>query len=111
MFKYTIDYVVPTTVKTGPDFVDWLDNVVDKDSFAALKTHALEEIESSTCVYYGRWKPEPNKVQVVRVYSTRSAATASLKTTKKLYKSTLVHPVFSAVESTTADDFGSINSI
>ena len=111
MYKYTIQYAVPATVKTGPEFVKWIKGVVDKGAYDALAEHALSELNSDTCLYYGRWKPSDGIVEVVRVYTTKTIATTSLTKTKELYKSTLAKPIFSKVVPTTEEEYSSINSI
>lgn len=108
MFKYTIQYAVPGTVKTGPDFIKWLKGVVDAGSYDALAEHALAEIEKPSMHYYGRWKPSSGIIEVVRVYTDKFIATKSLKETQELYKSTLAKPIFSKVLSVTQDEIDEI---
>ena len=104
MHKYTIQYAVPATVKTGPDSVKWIKGVVDSGSYAELEQHAMKELASDKNVFYGRWKPSDGIVEVLRVYSDKASAAKSLKETKELYKSQLAKPVFSSVKAATDAD-------
>lgn len=103
MYKYTIQFAVPGTVKSGPDFVKWLTGVVEKDAFTALAEYTLSDNDSAKCIYHGRWKPSAGVVEAVRVYSDKPSAAASLKKMKELYVSSLAKPVFGKVESTAQD--------
>ena len=103
MYKYTVQYAVPGTVKSSPEFVKWLKGVVEKNSFSALAEYTLEDNDSSKCIFNGRWKPSDGIVESVRVYADKSSAAASLKKMQTLYVSSLAKPVFSKIESTTQD--------
>ena len=108
MYKYTIQYAVPATVTTGPEFVKWIKGVVEADTYKKLEEKALAELDSDDCLFYGRWKPSIGIVEVFKVFKSKSIAAASLKENKEIYKSLLAKPVFSKVLSATQDEINKI---
>lgn len=103
MYKFTIQFAVPATVTSGPEFVKWMKGVIDASSFQALAEHASAYADDPACVYTGRWKPSDGVVEAVRVFSNKKAAEVSLAETKELYVSNLAQPVFSKVTAATED--------
>ena len=111
MNVYTIQFAVPATIKTGPEFIKWFKTVVDSSTFEALAAQVTEEQSGDNLTFYKRWIPQPGVVEIVKGFNTKTNAAASLKKTKELYSSAIAKPVFSTVSSKNDEELAKIESV
>lgn len=105
-FMYEIQIHAAADVITIQDFVDWVSENMEADTWSALESYVQEE--RNNLINHMRYIDDGNIVHSVRFFETEAAATDSLARTKELMVSSVIGPAYSNVTEVSDDQMNEL---